>query len=153
MSYRSFKRALGETNLERKCRLLFGTCLLVLISGSFWWYSTATDQIVYEYLNRFVGKALVDYAMLDAHKGILGNTMSENAPPPDEYELTSTNSGPTKHSPISSAVTRSPGRLGIRTIRRMPSNLTNSSNSNGGTSGPTLPTRCEPREPSMTMGS
>ena len=44
MSYRSFKRALGETNLERKCRFLFGTCLLVLISGSFWWYSTATDR-------------------------------------------------------------------------------------------------------------
>jgi signal transduction histidine kinase len=84
MSYRSFKRALGETNLERKCRLLFGTCLLVLISGSFWWYSTATDQIVYEYLNRFVGKALVDYAMLDAHKEILGTTMYESVTPSDE---------------------------------------------------------------------
>ena len=58
MSYRSFKRALGETNLERKCRLLFGSCLLVLISGSFWWYGTRTDKIVYD-LNRFVGKALV----------------------------------------------------------------------------------------------
>ena len=75
MSYRSFKRALGETNLERKCRLLFGTCLLVLISGSFWWYSSATDKIVYDYLNRFVGKALVDYAMLDAHKGLLSTSM------------------------------------------------------------------------------
>lgn len=86
MSYRSFKRALGETNLERKCRLLFGTCLLVLISGSFWWYSTATDKIVYEYLNRFVGKALVDYAMLDAHKNIVGTPMSENAPRMDELD-------------------------------------------------------------------
>lgn len=76
MSYRSFKRALGETNLERKCRMLFGTCLLVLISGSFWWYSTATDRIVYEYLNRSVGKALVDYAMLDAHKGVVSTSMS-----------------------------------------------------------------------------
>ena len=76
MSYRSFKRALGETNIERKCRLLFGTCLLVLISGSFWWYSTATDRIVYEYLNSFVGKALVDYAMLDAHKDQLSTNVS-----------------------------------------------------------------------------
>jgi two-component system, NarL family, sensor histidine kinase BarA len=66
MSYRSFKRALGETNLERKCRLLFGSCLLVLISGSFWWYGTRTDKIVYD-LNRFVGKALVNSAMYEAH--------------------------------------------------------------------------------------
>jgi two-component system, NarL family, sensor histidine kinase BarA len=66
MSYRSFKRALGETNLERKCRLLFGTCLLVLISGSFWWYGSQTDKIVYD-LNRFVGKALVNSAMYEAH--------------------------------------------------------------------------------------
>ena len=33
MSYRTFKRALGETNLERKCRWLFGACLLPLIMG------------------------------------------------------------------------------------------------------------------------
>jgi two-component system sensor histidine kinase BarA len=69
MSYRSFKRALGETNLERKCRLLFGTCLLVLISGSFWWYGSETDKIVYD-LNRRVGKALVDVAMIHAHKDV-----------------------------------------------------------------------------------
>jgi signal transduction histidine kinase len=66
MSYRSFKKALGETNLERKCRLLFGTCLLVLISGSFWWYGSETDKIVHG-LNRFIGKALVNSAMLEAH--------------------------------------------------------------------------------------
>ena len=75
MSYRTFKRALGETNLERKCRLLFGTCLLVLISGSFWWYGSATDKIVYDYLNRFVGKALVNSAMLEAHKKLLATTI------------------------------------------------------------------------------
>ena len=32
MSYRSFKRVLGETSLERKCRILFGVSLLLLIS-------------------------------------------------------------------------------------------------------------------------
>ncbi len=37
MSYRSLKRVLGETSLERKCRFLFGACLLMLITGSFWW--------------------------------------------------------------------------------------------------------------------
>lgn len=36
MSYRSFKRVLGETSLERKCRFLFGACLLLLITSSFW---------------------------------------------------------------------------------------------------------------------
>ena len=76
MSYRSFKRALGETNLERKCRLLFGTCLLVLISGSFWWYGTRTDKIVYD-LNQFIGKALVNPAMLEAHNDLLYPKMPE----------------------------------------------------------------------------
>lgn len=85
MSYRSFKRALGETNIERKCRLLFGTCLLVLISGSFWWYGTATDKIVYDYLNRFVGKALVNSAMLEAHKNAL-QTDIDDIRPQDELD-------------------------------------------------------------------
>jgi hypothetical protein len=48
MSYRSFKRVLGETSLERKCRFLFGACLLTLITGSFWWYGRSTEELVYE---------------------------------------------------------------------------------------------------------
>ena len=47
MSYRSLKRVLGETSLERKCRLLFGACLLLLITASFWWYGSRTENIVY----------------------------------------------------------------------------------------------------------
>lgn len=35
MSYRTIKRALGETNLERKCRMLFGICLGILICLAF----------------------------------------------------------------------------------------------------------------------
>ena len=35
MAYKSFKELLGETSLERKCRFLFGLCLLVLIRGYF----------------------------------------------------------------------------------------------------------------------
>jgi len=35
MSYRAFKKLLGETNLERKCRFLFGGGLMVLITASF----------------------------------------------------------------------------------------------------------------------
>jgi len=48
MSYRSLKRVLGETSLERKCRFLFGGCLLVLITGSFWWYGRSTEELVYK---------------------------------------------------------------------------------------------------------
>ena len=48
MSYRSFKRVLGETSLERKCRILFGVCLALLIAGSFWWYGSRAEEIVYE---------------------------------------------------------------------------------------------------------
>jgi hypothetical protein len=47
MSYRSITDILGETSLERKCRFLFGLCLLVLISGSFWWYGSRTEELVY----------------------------------------------------------------------------------------------------------
>ncbi len=48
MSYRTFKRVLGETSLERKFLLLFGASLLVLIAGSFWWYGRSTEQLVYD---------------------------------------------------------------------------------------------------------
>ena len=33
--------------------------MLLLITGSFWWYGVKTDEIVYDQ-NRFVGKALVE---------------------------------------------------------------------------------------------
>jgi two-component system, NarL family, sensor histidine kinase BarA len=39
MSYRTFKKLMGETSLERKCRFLFGTGLLLLITGSFYFYA------------------------------------------------------------------------------------------------------------------
>jgi two-component system, NarL family, sensor histidine kinase BarA len=48
MSYRTFKRVLGETNLERKCRWWFGISLFVLLTLSFTWYSQRTDELVDE---------------------------------------------------------------------------------------------------------
>ncbi len=66
MSYRSIKRVLGETSLERKCRFLFGACLLLLITASFWWYGTQTAKIVYNQ-NRETGRLLVDQVMLVKH--------------------------------------------------------------------------------------
>ena len=66
MSYRSFTDILGETSLERKCRFLFGLCLLVLITGSFWWYGSRTEDLVYT-TTRSTGRHLVDAIMLHYH--------------------------------------------------------------------------------------
>jgi signal transduction histidine kinase len=66
MSYRSIKRVLGETSLERKCRLLFGACLLLLITTSFWLYSFQTEWIVNDQ-NRNTGRLLVDQEMAVRH--------------------------------------------------------------------------------------
>ena len=46
MSYRSFKKLLGETSLERKCRLMFAGSLMLLVGGSFWVYAQLNQSIV-----------------------------------------------------------------------------------------------------------
>ncbi len=66
MAYRSFKEILGETSLERKCRFLFGLCLLLLITGSFWWYGQRTEEIVFT-TTRSTGRHLVDAVMINHH--------------------------------------------------------------------------------------
>src|SRR4051794_13562197 len=48
MSYRAFKRLLGETSLERKCRFLFGGFILLLITSSFWLYARKTEHLAYD---------------------------------------------------------------------------------------------------------
>jgi two-component system sensor histidine kinase BarA len=48
MSYRTIKRVLGETSLERKCRVLFGTCLLLLIAGAFIWVDQIAENLIKE---------------------------------------------------------------------------------------------------------
>ncbi len=80
MSYRSIKRVLGETNLERKCRILFGVCLALLIGGAFYWvdrvaeglvnaameqYQEAIDQ--HQKNMRLKGRDLVDISLLQRH--------------------------------------------------------------------------------------
>lgn len=66
MSYRSLKRSLGETNLERKCRWLFGACLLPLIALSFWWYGSQTDEMLWKQF-RLVAEQLAYSATMEAH--------------------------------------------------------------------------------------
>src|SRR5678815_4073371 len=48
MSYRAFKRLLGETSLERKCRFLFGSGVVVLITLSYWLYAYRTEHLAYD---------------------------------------------------------------------------------------------------------
>jgi two-component system sensor histidine kinase BarA len=48
MSYRAFKRLLGETDLERKCRFLLGAGILLLMTLSFWGYARQTEGLAYD---------------------------------------------------------------------------------------------------------
>ena len=58
MSYRAFKRLLGETSLERKCRCLLGAGVLLLMTGSFWAYARQTEDLAYGQLET-TGRALL----------------------------------------------------------------------------------------------
>ncbi len=66
MSYRSIRDILGETSLERKIRFLFGLCLFALIAGSFWWYGSRTEQLVFS-SSRSTARHVVDAIMLQHH--------------------------------------------------------------------------------------
>jgi signal transduction histidine kinase len=78
MSYRSFKHVLGETNLERKVRFLFGICLLALITGSFLWYGRKTEALVQE-KNQERGRLLVSTALTMHHFERLFNEEADTA--------------------------------------------------------------------------
>jgi two-component system, NarL family, sensor histidine kinase BarA len=69
MSYQSFKRVLGETSLERKCRFLFGACLFVLIAASFLWYGEQTGGLVFQQ-NSKRANALVGLGWISRHIGV-----------------------------------------------------------------------------------
>lgn len=66
MSYRAFKRLLGETSLERKCRFLFGAGTLLLLAGSFWWYLQQTEYLAYEQI-KTTGRLLVNPIVARQH--------------------------------------------------------------------------------------
>jgi signal transduction histidine kinase len=66
MSYRAFKRLLGETSLERKCRFLFGAGILVLITASFWLYAFRTENLAYDQ-TRPMGRLLVNWLVAKKH--------------------------------------------------------------------------------------
>ena len=83
MSYRGFKRVLGETNLERKCRWWFGVTLGVLLFLSFYFSGQRLRGIVYE-SNQKLGPELVRAAWLEQHLDfILEVWANETASPGD----------------------------------------------------------------------
>jgi two-component system sensor histidine kinase BarA len=66
MSYRAFKRLLGETSLERKSRFLLGTGVLLLMTGSFWVYAGQTEGLAYDQLAA-TGRALLPAIVARSH--------------------------------------------------------------------------------------
>ena len=66
MSYRAFKKLLGETNLERKCRYLFGGGLLVLITASFSLNTWLNNQVLNDQ-NITSARLLVAPIILEKH--------------------------------------------------------------------------------------
>lgn len=59
MVQKSLKRSLVETNLERKCRILFGVCLLVFVSLAFYWVDRVTRRLIVNATRQQAGNQVV----------------------------------------------------------------------------------------------
>ena len=81
MSYRAFKKLLGETSLERKCRWLLGTGVLLLMTCSFYIYARQTETLAYEQLNA-TGRALLPPILARMHVN------TETGKSVDEFQAT-----------------------------------------------------------------
>ncbi len=66
MSYSGVKRLLGETSLERKCRFLFGGGLMLLITGSFYFYGRLNTNLMDEQ-NKTTARLLVKPVIIVHH--------------------------------------------------------------------------------------
>ncbi|MCU0704225.1 MAG: ATP-binding protein [Fimbriiglobus sp.] len=66
MSYRTFRRILGETNLERKCRWLLGVGTLVLMMTSFIVFVRLTEGLANDQ-PKYTGRAVVGPAVARHH--------------------------------------------------------------------------------------
>ncbi len=78
MSYRTIKRVLGESSLERKCRILFGIAMLVLMVTTYGWYGNRTKRLVNEN-TRSNCRYLVESVVLKTHFEELGSDSRELA--------------------------------------------------------------------------
>lgn len=66
MSYRGFKRLIGESGLERKCRYLLGAGVILLMSISFVVYARQTEALAYDQLQN-TGQTLVPTVVARIH--------------------------------------------------------------------------------------
>jgi two-component system sensor histidine kinase BarA len=64
--YRSLKRVLGESNLERKCRWLFGICVGGLILLAFWWVDRISEGLIEE-TAQSQGRGFVSNTLINLH--------------------------------------------------------------------------------------
>jgi signal transduction histidine kinase len=66
MAYRSFKRVLVETSLERKCLVWFGISLMLLIAGAFW-YAESNAEMLVKSQTQQAGQDFVQLSMMRYH--------------------------------------------------------------------------------------
>jgi signal transduction histidine kinase len=66
MGYRGLKRVLGESNLERKCRWLFGICLLAWVALAFWGVFRIAENLA-QRIMLSKGRERVRVALFDIH--------------------------------------------------------------------------------------
>ncbi len=109
MSYRAFKRLLGETALELKARMYLSAGVLILMSASFYFYARQTEDLAYDQLAN-TGRALVSPIVARLHV-----TDPEMAPAMDQFQkLTEKEEWPEKLKSYSYRVVRvkapDPGR-------------------------------------------
>src|SRR5438270_11590928 len=97
MSYRAFKRLLGETSLERKCRFLFGGFILLLITGSFWLYARQTEYLAYDQITTTC-RVLVNH--------IVTSQIAANCRAPAPREEDKSRAEPTNGDPAATALAR-----------------------------------------------
>ncbi len=76
MSIGIFKHVLGETGLERKCRFICGLGILVLVSGSFFWYGQTTENLLLHETTQ-TARLMIDLTLMDYHVKTLGKANSE----------------------------------------------------------------------------
>jgi signal transduction histidine kinase len=74
-TYRALKRLLGETSLERKCILLFGTFTFLLIIGSGYLYHRQTESLAYDQITttcRLLVNQIVDRQLTTGCRKVSG---------------------------------------------------------------------------------
>ena len=77
MAYRSFKRVLVETSLERRCLLWFGVALTALIAGAFW-YAERNAELLVRGKTQQAGEDFLNLAVYQYHLAIEKTEGSES---------------------------------------------------------------------------